>query len=191
MGTTIDRINRICKGKYRLRKTVRILDRGLDLRRLHLGLTLDVGCGLGRNLYALRGVGVDHNPEAVAVAAANARGLGLGDRALFAAGDCVAGRPRTVLEAVSAGIAAARAAFPRPSSSTAGGGCDDGEERRPPPAAMPVVGRCPTGSISQDSSTKWRRSPSRTSTAPATSVSAATVPAAGTPVDPHPPMDPL
>ncbi len=39
-----------------------------NLRRLDLGFTLDVGCGLGRNLYALRGVGVDHNPEAVAVA---------------------------------------------------------------------------------------------------------------------------
>jgi 2-polyprenyl-3-methyl-5-hydroxy-6-metoxy-1,4-benzoquinol methylase len=38
-----------------------------NLRRLDLGFTLDVGCGLGRNLYALRGVGVDHNVEAVAV----------------------------------------------------------------------------------------------------------------------------
>ena len=39
-----------------------------NLRRLQLGFTLDVGCGLGRNLYALEGVGVDHNAEAVAVA---------------------------------------------------------------------------------------------------------------------------
>lgn len=39
-----------------------------NLRRMHLGFTLDVGCGLGRNLHAVRGVGVDHNPGAVAVA---------------------------------------------------------------------------------------------------------------------------
>ena len=39
-----------------------------NLRRLRLGFTLDVGCGLGRNLYALDGVGVDHNAEAVEVA---------------------------------------------------------------------------------------------------------------------------
>jgi len=46
-----------------------------NLRRLRLGRTLDVGCGLGRNLQNLGGgsVGVDHNPTSVA--AARARGL--------------------------------------------------------------------------------------------------------------------
>jgi SAM-dependent methyltransferase len=45
------------------------------IRRLNLGRTLDVGCGLGRNLSHLNGagVGVDHNPSSVA--AARARGL--------------------------------------------------------------------------------------------------------------------
>jgi SAM-dependent methyltransferase len=40
------------------------------LRRLHLGFTLDVGCGLGRNLLHLggNGVGIDHNPHSVEVA---------------------------------------------------------------------------------------------------------------------------
>ncbi|SCG49670.1 class I SAM-dependent methyltransferase [Micromonospora halophytica] len=43
-----------------------------NLRRLHLGRTLDVGCGLGRNLANLGGdaVGVDHNPTSVAHARA-------------------------------------------------------------------------------------------------------------------------
>ena len=38
------------------------------LRRLHLGRTLDIGCGVGRNLANLggNGVGVDHNADAVA-----------------------------------------------------------------------------------------------------------------------------
>lgn len=46
-----------------------------NLRRQQLGRTLDVGCGLGRNLETLGAgaVGVDHNAEAVAVA----RGRGL------------------------------------------------------------------------------------------------------------------
>lgn len=41
-----------------------------NVRRLKLGRTLDVGCGLGRNLVHLRGngVGVDHNAESIAVA---------------------------------------------------------------------------------------------------------------------------
>lgn len=42
-----------------------------NIRRLRLGRTLDVGCGLGRNLAHLghgNGVGVDHNPTSVAVA---------------------------------------------------------------------------------------------------------------------------
>ncbi len=40
------------------------------LRRLHLGFTLDIGCGIGRNLVNLdgRAVGVDHNAESVAIA---------------------------------------------------------------------------------------------------------------------------
>lgn len=46
-----------------------------NIRRLGLGRTLDVGCGLGRNLAHLGGdgVGVDHNAESVAVA--RSRGL--------------------------------------------------------------------------------------------------------------------
>jgi SAM-dependent methyltransferase len=41
-----------------------------NVRRLGLGRTLDVGCGLGRNLAHLSGdgVGVDHNAASVAVA---------------------------------------------------------------------------------------------------------------------------
>ena len=39
-----------------------------NLRRLDPGFTLDLGCGLGRNLAHLggRGVGIDHNPTSVA-----------------------------------------------------------------------------------------------------------------------------
>lgn len=38
-----------------------------NLSRLDMGFTLDVGCGIGRNLVNLgrRGVGIDHNPESV------------------------------------------------------------------------------------------------------------------------------
>ncbi len=41
-----------------------------NMRRLNLGFTLDVGCGVGRNLANLggNGVGVDHNAESVATA---------------------------------------------------------------------------------------------------------------------------
>ncbi len=41
-----------------------------NIRRLHLGKTLDIGCGLGRNLAHLggNGVGVDHNSDSVAIA---------------------------------------------------------------------------------------------------------------------------
>jgi SAM-dependent methyltransferase len=40
-----------------------------NLRRLNLGFTLDIGCGLGRNLSHLGGgVGIDHNPASVATA---------------------------------------------------------------------------------------------------------------------------
>src|SRR3954464_3740393 len=40
------------------------------LRRLQLGLVLEVGCGVGRNLDHLRGtsVGVDHNLRALEIA---------------------------------------------------------------------------------------------------------------------------
>jgi SAM-dependent methyltransferase len=46
-----------------------------NVRRLNLGFTLDVGCGIGRNLDHLQGhgVGVDHNPHSVAIA--KSRGL--------------------------------------------------------------------------------------------------------------------
>ena len=46
-----------------------------NLRRLHLGFTLEIGCGIGRNLEHLKGnaVGLDHNVEAVEFA--RARGL--------------------------------------------------------------------------------------------------------------------
>lgn len=46
-----------------------------NLRRLHLGRTLDVGCGIGRNLLNLPAgsLGVDHNPGSVELA--RARGL--------------------------------------------------------------------------------------------------------------------
>jgi SAM-dependent methyltransferase len=39
-----------------------------NLRRLDLGFTLDVGCGIGRNLAGLDGIGVDHNSFAVDLA---------------------------------------------------------------------------------------------------------------------------
>jgi SAM-dependent methyltransferase len=46
-----------------------------NIRRLHLGRVLDIGCGLGRNLAHLgnESVGVDHNAESIAIA--RARGL--------------------------------------------------------------------------------------------------------------------
>jgi len=44
------------------------------LRRLRLGRTLEVGCGIGRNLLHLRGSGVGVDPNAAAVAIARERG---------------------------------------------------------------------------------------------------------------------
>src|SRR5207237_4781656 len=44
-----------------------------NLHRLAPGLTLDLGCGIGRNLLHVRGVGVDVNAHCVD--AARARGL--------------------------------------------------------------------------------------------------------------------
>jgi SAM-dependent methyltransferase len=46
-----------------------------NLRRQELGRTLDVGCGIGRNLAALPegSVGVDHNADSVAIARATGR----------------------------------------------------------------------------------------------------------------------
>jgi 2-polyprenyl-3-methyl-5-hydroxy-6-metoxy-1,4-benzoquinol methylase len=49
-----------------------------NLRRLELGLVLEVGCGIGRNLKSLKtigvkAIGVDHNPHSVAEA--NLRGF--------------------------------------------------------------------------------------------------------------------
>lgn len=43
-----------------------------NLRRQGLGRTLDVGCGIGRNLGVLQpgSVGIDHNPQSVALARA-------------------------------------------------------------------------------------------------------------------------
>ena len=44
-----------------------------NLRRQRLGRTLDVGCGIGRNLSALDpgSIGIDHNPTSVAFAREN------------------------------------------------------------------------------------------------------------------------
>jgi 2-polyprenyl-3-methyl-5-hydroxy-6-metoxy-1,4-benzoquinol methylase len=46
-----------------------------NLRRLNPGFTLDIGCGIGRNLINLdgNGIGIDHNEQSVEIA--RARGL--------------------------------------------------------------------------------------------------------------------
>lgn len=41
-----------------------------NLSRLKLGRTLDIGCGIGRNLIHLDGVGIDHNQRSVDIARA-------------------------------------------------------------------------------------------------------------------------
>src|SRR6266850_8169575 len=49
----------------------------IHLQRLSLGSVLEIGCGIGRNLInlgkATRNIGIDHNPNSVAVAVS--RGL--------------------------------------------------------------------------------------------------------------------
>jgi SAM-dependent methyltransferase len=46
-----------------------------NLRRLNMGFTLDIGCGIGRNLINLdgNGIGIDHNPKSIEIA--KSRGL--------------------------------------------------------------------------------------------------------------------
>jgi SAM-dependent methyltransferase len=61
-----DRLKRIQLASWRER--IRILDPwGRHLRTLKPGYTLEVGCGIGRNLQFLSGhaVGIDHNPTSV------------------------------------------------------------------------------------------------------------------------------
>jgi SAM-dependent methyltransferase len=40
-----------------------------NLQRLKLGFTLDLGCGIGRNLINLQGngIGIDHNPQSIEI----------------------------------------------------------------------------------------------------------------------------
>ncbi|MEO7397712.1 MAG: class I SAM-dependent methyltransferase [Ilumatobacteraceae bacterium] len=63
-----------------------------NLRRLHPGFVLDIGCGIGRNLAHLdgNGVGVDHNSDCVA--ACVARGLVAFTPAEFTSSAAVDGR---------------------------------------------------------------------------------------------------
>ena len=69
-----DRLRRIGGARWKRLLNVQAPYRW-NIRRLRLGRTLDVGCGLGRNLEHLdgNGVGVDHNASSVA----HARALGL------------------------------------------------------------------------------------------------------------------
>src|SRR5215217_1299561 len=46
-----------------------------NIRRLDLGFTLDVGCGIGRNLSPLDGNGVGVDPNATSIEACRAAGL--------------------------------------------------------------------------------------------------------------------
>ena len=69
-----DRLQRLSGARWKQLLNVQAPYRW-NIRRLDLGRTLDVGCGLGRNLAHLggNGVGVDHNAESVAYA----RSIGL------------------------------------------------------------------------------------------------------------------
>jgi SAM-dependent methyltransferase len=69
-----DRLRRLSDARWKRLLSVQAPYRW-NVRRLGLGWTLDVGCGIGRNLAHLdgHGVGVDHNPDSVAQA--RARGL--------------------------------------------------------------------------------------------------------------------
>jgi 2-polyprenyl-3-methyl-5-hydroxy-6-metoxy-1,4-benzoquinol methylase len=71
-----------------------------NIRRLNLGHTLDIGCGIGRNLTHLdgNGVGVDHN--ATSVAACREAGLtAYTDEEFFASADATPGRFDSALAA--------------------------------------------------------------------------------------------
>lgn len=69
-----DRLNKLQNKNWKKWLNVQAPYRA-NLHRHHLGRTLDIGCGNGRNLIALPAgsVGVDHNPHLVA----SARSLGL------------------------------------------------------------------------------------------------------------------
>ncbi len=62
-----DRLERVARSRWRRWLDVQAPYRW-NLQRLALGRTLEVGCGVGRNLRHLGpgAVGVDHNPDAVA-----------------------------------------------------------------------------------------------------------------------------
>lgn len=64
-----DRLQRLSGARWKQLLNVQAPYRW-NIRRLNLGRTLDVGCGLGRNLAHLggNGVGVDHNAESIAYA---------------------------------------------------------------------------------------------------------------------------
>ena len=60
-----ERLNRLGSARWKQLLNVQAPYRW-NLRRLELGRTLDIGCGIGRNLANLAdGVGVDHNPDSV------------------------------------------------------------------------------------------------------------------------------
>jgi SAM-dependent methyltransferase len=69
-----DRLDRLGTARWKRLLNVQAPYRA-DLRRLHLGATIDIGCGNGRNLQNLPpgSVGVDHNP--FLVEACRAQGL--------------------------------------------------------------------------------------------------------------------
>lgn len=94
-----------------------------NLRRLDLGFTLDVGCGIGRNLLHLgSGVGIDHNADSVALA--RRRGCTAFDPSAFRASEyATAGRFDALLlahvvehmrEAEAAALVAEHLPFVRP-----------------------------------------------------------------------------